>query len=75
MTTKKSLNEQQFEAFAQLMRLRPSKSRQALKNVLVDGMTHTAAADKVGIPRSNVSRQAANANHALQLMGFIASEQ
>lgn len=75
MTTKTRINEQQFEAFAQLMRLRPSKSRQALKYVLVDGMTHTAAADQAGIPRSNVSRQVASANHALQLIKFIAVEQ
>ncbi|WP_341667327.1 hypothetical protein [Alcaligenes sp. SDU_A2] len=61
----------QFDALAALMRLRPSPSREALRLVLVDGATHTAAAERAGIPRPNVTRQVSSARHALALIEAI----
>ena len=55
----------QFEALARLMRLRESPSREALRLVLVDGISQSAAAHHVGLPPSNVSRQVASARRVL----------
>lgn len=58
----------QFDALAELMRLRQSPSREALRLVLVEGSTHAHAAEKAGIPRPNVTRQASSAKRAIALI-------
>lgn len=60
------LNAAQFEALARLMRLRASPSREALRMVMVDGITQSAAAHHAGIPASNVSRQVASARRVME---------
>lgn len=61
------MSPEQFEALAQLMRLRQSPSREALRLVLVDGANQSEAAAKTGIPRSNVTRQAGSARRVIDL--------
>lgn len=63
----------QFDALAQLMRLRTSPSREALRMVLVDGITQSAAAHDAGIPASNVSRQVASARKVIALAERLAA--
>lgn len=62
----------QFDALAQLMRLRPSASREALRLVLVAGWTQQGAATSVGIPPSNVARQVASARRVIQAARVVA---
>lgn len=57
----------QFDALAKLMRLRNSPSREALRMVLVDGISQSAAAFHVGIPRPNVTRQVSSAQRTIEL--------
>lgn len=64
---------EQFDALAQLMRLRQSPSRDALHLVLIDGMTHTAAAEQAGIPRQNVSRQVASAKRTIEAARILSA--
>jgi predicted DNA-binding protein (UPF0251 family) len=61
----------QFTALAQLMRLRESPSREALRLVLVDGMSQYGAAQQAGIPSSNVTRQVASARRAIELARVV----
>jgi len=64
---------EQFAALAQLMRLRQSPSRDALHLVLIDGMTHTAAAQQAGIPRQNISRQVASAKRTIEAARILSA--
>lgn len=64
----------QFAALAQLMRLRQSPSRDALRLVLIDGITHTAAAQQAGIPRQNVSRQVASAKRTIEAARILSAQ-
>ncbi len=57
----------QFEALAQLMRMRHSPSREALRLVLVESMSQSDAAALVGIPRPNVTRQVTSARRTIEL--------
>lgn len=61
------MTDDQFDALAQLMRLRDSPSREALRLVLVDGLTHSAAADRTGAPRPSVTRQVSSARRTIEL--------
>lgn len=65
---------EQFSALAQLMRLRQSHSRDALRLVLIDGMTHAAAAELTGIPRQNISRQVASAKRAIEAAHILSAQ-
>lgn len=67
------MTSKQFEALAQLMRLRSSPSREALRLVLVDGLTQSEAADRAGIPRTNVTRQVTSARRVLELARDLTS--
>lgn len=58
---------EQFEALAQLMRLRQSASREALRLVLVDGLTHAAAAEQTGRIRTDVTQAVTSARRAIEL--------
>lgn len=58
---------EQFDALAQMMRLRASPSREALRMVLCDGITQSAAAEQAGIPRPNVTRQVSSARRMIAL--------
>lgn len=62
------MTSEQFDALAELMRLRQSPSREALRLVLVEGATHAAAAEQAGIPRPNVTRQVSSAKRAIALI-------
>lgn len=63
----------QFDALAQLMRLRKSPSCEALRLVLVDGVSQSEAAHQVGIPRTNVTRQVTSARRMLELARVLTS--
>lgn len=67
------MTDEQFEALAQLMRLRESPSREALRCVLVDGMSHHDAAIAAGVIRPNVSRQVASANRVIEAARIVAA--
>lgn len=58
---------EQFDALAQLMRLRESPSCEALRLVLVESLSQSEAAGSVGIPRTNVTRQVTSARRTLEL--------
>lgn len=62
------MTNEQFDALAELMRLRQSPSREALRLVLVEGVTHAAAAGKADIPRPNVTRQVSSAKRVIALI-------
>lgn len=62
------MTNEQFDALAELMRLRQSPSREALRLALVEGSTHALAAEKAGIPRSNVTRQVSSAKRVIALI-------
>lgn len=64
---------EQFDALAQLMRLRKSPSREALRLVLVDGMSQSEAAAQAGILRTNVTRQVTSARRMLELARVLTS--
>ena len=61
---------EQFDALAQLMRLRQSPCREALRLVLVDGLTHAAAAEQTGAIRTDVTRRVSSAKRAMRLVGI-----
>mgnify|MGYP000173223323 CR=1 FL=1 len=62
---------EQFEALAQLMRLRQSASREALRLVLVEGMTHAAAAERAGSIRTDVTQSVSSAKRAIELARVV----
>lgn len=62
---------EQFEALALLMKLRQSASRNALRLVLVDGMTHAAAASQAGAIRTDVTRQVGKAKKIIALAKLV----
>lgn len=64
----------QFDALAQIMRLRRSPSHDALYMVLVRGYSHTLAAQQVGIPRQNVSRQVASAKRTIEAARILSAQ-
>lgn len=57
----------QFEALAQLMQLRASPSREALRLVLCEGKTALEASAVTGVQRPNIYRQQASARKVLEL--------
>lgn len=66
------MTQDQFDALAQLMRLRQSASREALRLVLVESMTHAAAAERAGAIRTDVTRQVSSAKRAIELARTVA---
>ena len=65
---------EQFEALAKLMRLRQSSaSREALRLVLVDGLTHAAAAEQAGCIRTDVTQLVTSARRTLELARVLTS--
>ena len=54
------------------MRLRQSASREALRLVLVESMTHAAAAERAGAIRTDVTRQVSSAKRAIELARTVA---
>lgn len=65
------MTREQFDALAQLMRLRQSASREALRLVLVDGLTHAAAAERAGSIRTDVTRLVSSAKRAIELARMV----
>lgn len=63
---------EQFDSMAQLMRLRKSASREALRLVLVDGRTHDGAANIAGAIRTDVTRQVGKAKKCIELARIVA---
>ena len=68
------MTDHQFDALAQLMRLRDSASREALRLVLVEGLTHSAAAERTGAPRPSVTRQVGSARRTIALARCVAQD-
>ena len=62
---------EQFDALAQLMRLRKSASREAMRLVLAGGMTHAAAAEQAGAIRTDVTRQVGRAKKIIALAKLV----
>lgn len=62
----------QFEALAQLMRLRQSPSCEALRLVLCDGKTPKEAEVITGAPWQNTYRQHASARRVIELAKVVA---
>lgn len=60
------MTDEQFNALAQLMRLRASASRDALRLVLVDGLSVPAAAQQAGVPHQAVYKLQASAQRAIE---------
>jgi predicted DNA-binding protein (UPF0251 family) len=63
---------EQFQALAELMRLRPSDSREALRLVLIEGLTHAAAAERCNIQRPGVTRLVSSARKVMQRAQVLA---
>ena len=63
----------QFSALAQLMRLRESPSREALRLVLCDDKTPKEAEAITGTALANVYRQQASARRVIELASIIHS--
>ena len=58
----------QFNALAQLLRLRPGPAREAARLVLVDGMTQADAARKLDVSPNTVTNAVARARAGLVLV-------
>lgn len=69
------MTSEQFDAMAQLMRLRKSASREALRLVLVGGLTHDGAANIAGAIRTDVTRQVGRAKKIVELAKTVAKNQ
>ena len=61
----------QFDALAELLRLRQSASREAARLVLVDGLRTGEAADHTGITSQGVSNAVASCQRGIELAGRI----
>lgn len=66
------MTDQQFNALAQLMRLRVSASSYALNLVLVDGLSVPAAAQQAGVPHQAVYKLQASAQRAIEAARVVA---
>lgn len=66
------MTDEQFTALAQLMRLRASASHDALRLVLVDGLSVPAAAQQAGVPHQAVYRLQASAQRAIEAALVVA---
>ncbi len=64
---------EQFEAIAELMKLRKPETREALRLVLCDGKTQDAAAEQTGVLRPNVARAVKSARDVLKLAQVAAA--
>jgi len=60
------MTEDQFEAVAELLGGSSAPLRQAVRLVLVDGLTHEEAAALVGVDRPNVTRRVGQARFKLE---------
>lgn len=61
------MKQQQFDALAELMKLRKEETRETLRLVLCEGLTHEAAALQAGILRPHLTRAVSTARKVLQL--------
>jgi len=61
------MNPAAFDALAELLRLRASRSREAARLVLVDGMSQSDAARAVGVSRAGVNNVVATCRRGLDL--------
>lgn len=66
------LTEEGFNAAAALIRMRTSLSREGARLVLVEGMTQTAASQKVGIKLSGVHDAVMSVRRAIVLAKIVA---
>lgn len=62
------MTDKQFDALAQLLRLRPGSAREAARLVLVDGMTQADAARKLDVSPNTVTNAVARARAGLVLV-------
>lgn len=67
MTANTTMTDTQFNALAQLLRLRPSPSQQAARLVFVGGMTQADASRKLGVSVGSVNNAAARVRSGLEL--------
>lgn len=61
------MTSEQFEALAELLRLRGGPATEAARLVLVDGLTVTGAADRTGLSQPGVSNSLARCRRGLEL--------
>lgn len=69
----KNLSSQGFEALAQLMRLRPSKSREALRMVLCEGKSVKEAEALTGLAMQGIYRLHTSARRVMALAQTLSS--
>lgn len=62
------MTDNQFNALAQLLRLRPGPAREAARLVLVGGMTQADAARKLDVSPNIVTNAVARARSGLELV-------
>ena len=72
MGKRQPVTDEQFTALAKLMRLRASGSREALRLVLVDGLSVPAAAQQAGVPHQAVYKLQASAQRAIEAARVVA---
>lgn len=65
------MSPEQFDALAQLMRLRQSPSREALRLVLCEGKSPKEAEAETGAPWQNTYRQQSSAKRVLELAMLV----
>jgi len=65
----------QFAALSRLMRLRDSPTADGLRLVLVDGLTHAAAADASGAERVHITRAISSARRYVEDANTLAGAQ
>ncbi|MDR1708921.1 MAG: transcriptional regulator KorA [Candidatus Accumulibacter sp.] len=68
------LTNRAFQALAALLRLRASRSREAARLVLVDGMRQADAARESGISAQNCHDAVASCKRGLKLVDIICEE-
>jgi len=69
-----SLTDDQFDALAELLRLRGGASQEAARLALVDGLSTTEAARQVGLSSQAVSKVLASCRRGLELAQRIADQ-
>ena len=65
------LTNDQFDALAELMRLRQSPSREATRLVFVDGLSQADAARATGLSIAAVNNRVRSTRHALELVRAV----
>lgn len=69
------MNPTQFDALADLLRLRGGPATDAARLVMVDGLTAIQAAERAGVSRTAASNAAARCRKGLELARLVAGHE